>query len=326
MSVCNQMGNGHGKGEKKKKKGLVKEGTGRVDDLSREQSELENGDLQKGSELFHQERSRRIDVVKSLTKQHGTTSRDCDNVELNADCQDDARNGGDLNHVSPNEAKQGNVVGTLQNGDNPVDTFGDSSLASDCVTGNKSEKICGGHVTGEHNKATADPEQVEPAMSTGDATGNTVGNVPSEDLGDVPTDISRNAAVNIPTNIRDDITVKVPVSVSGNVLDDVETPGNISGVCAPSGVVPKYALCPNQSVPGMGSTQKKTPTTGDDITSERDETRSEGVSSTQSIQPTPPPKIESSSPMPMQIVPGVNNTKSAKDDTESVKGRNNRVF
>ena len=324
MSVCNQMGNGHGKGEKKKKKDLVKEGTGHVDDPSREQSELENGDLQqKGSELFHQERSRRKDVVKSLVKQHGTTSHDCDNAELNADCQGDARNGGDLNHVSPIEAIQGNEVCTLHNGDDPVGTFGDSSLVSDHVTGNKSDKVCGDHVAGEHNKTTADPE---PGMNTGDATGNTVANVSGEVLGDVATDIPRNAAVDVPANIRNDITATVPVNVPGNVPDDVETPGNISGVCAQSGVLSKYAMCPNQSVPGMGSAQKKTPTTGDDITSEPDETRAEGISSTQSIQLTPPSKIESSSPMPMQIVSGVNHTESAKDDTENVKGRNNRVF
>ena len=328
MSVCSQMGNDHGKGGKKKKKDLAKEGTGLVDDPPREQSQLENGDLrQKGSELFHQELSRRRDVVKFLAKQHGTASRDCDDGELNADCQSDAMNEGDLNHVSPNEATQGNIVCSLQNGEDPVVTFGDSSLASDCVRGNKSDKVCGDHVAGEHNKATADPELVEPGMNTGDATGNTVSNVPGEVLGDAPIDIQRNVPVDIPADVEDGIPGTVPVYVPGNVPDDVETLGNISGVCAQSGMVPKDPLCPNQSVPGMGSAQKKTPTTGDDKTSEPDQTRSESTSSTQSIQQTPSSKIESSSPTPMQIVSGLNHAKSTKDDvTENVKGRNNWLF
>ena len=315
MSACSQMGNGHGKGERKKKKDLVKEGTGLVDDAP----QLENGDLQqKGSELFDQERSRRRDAVKLLAKQHGTASLDCDNDELNADCQGDVRNGGESNHVSPNETTQGNVVCTVQNGEDPVGTFGDPSLASDSVTGNKSDEVCGDHVTGEHNKATADPELVDPGMNTGDATGNTVSNVPGEVLDEVPIDVQRNAPDDIPANVKE-----IPGTVPVDVPDDVET----FGVCAQSGVAPKYALCPNQSVPGMCTAQKKTPTIGDDITSEPVETRSDSISSTQSSQPTPPSKIESSSPTPMQIVSGLNNTKSAKDDvTENVKGRNNKMF
>lgn len=379
MSVCSQMGNGHGKAEKKKKKDLLKEGTGLVDDQPPEQSELENGDLQqkgselfqqdwsrrrvivkdlarqcgttshdsdngelnvdcqgdggngdvqqKGPELFHQEQSRRRDVAKDLAKQHGTTSHDCNNGELNADCPGDAENAGNINQVSPNEAIQGNVKCTLRNGEDSVGAFGDSSLMSDCVTGNKSDKVCGDHVTGEQNKTTADPEVVKSGMSTGDATGNAIGNVPGEVLGAVPIDNSRNTPVDVHTNVSDDIPGAVLVNVPSNVSDNVETPGNISGVCVQSGVVPKHALCPSQTVPGMVSIQKKTPTTGDDITSEPDETRAEHFSSNKSIPPTLPSKIESGTPTPMQMVSGVDYTKSTKDDdTENLKGRNNRGF
>ena len=296
MSVCSQMGNGDGNEDKKKKK----------------EPELENGYLrQEGSELFHQDRSKRRNVVKSLAQQHGTTSRDCDNGELNSGCQADGRNASDLNHVSPNEAKQGNSVCTLQSGEDPVCTFSDSSLASDPVTDNKSDKVCGDHVTG----ATADPELVTSSMSTGDATGNVVGNVPVDNPRNAPVYVS---AYDSPTAVPDD--------VPGNVPDDVETPGDISGICAPSGVVPKHAMRPNQTVPTMGAAQKKTPTIGEDISSEPDKTRSESILSSQSSQPTPPSKIESSSPTPMQLVSGVNHTKSTEDhDTENLKGRNGRV-
>ena len=365
MSVCSQMGNSHGKAEKKKKKELVK------DDPQREQSELENGDLQqqgselfqrdflkrrdrtrdlvrqcgttshesdisklnvecqgyggngdlqqKGSELFQEEQSRRRDVAKDFPKQRGTTSHESDSGELNVDCQGDAENVDDVNLVSPNEAIQSNVRCTLWNGEDPIGGFDDSSLVSDHVTGNKSSKVCGGLVTDEHDKATTDPELVKSGMSTGDATGNAVGNVSGEVHADVPTD--RNAPVDIPAYGSDaipgNVLVDVTGNVTGNVADNVETPGNISGVCAQSEEVPKHVLYPNQTVPAMVSTPKKKPTTGDDISSEPVETSSE-----QSIPPTPPSKKESGTPTPMQIVSGVNHAKSSKDDAENLKGRN----
>ena len=319
MSVCSQMGNGHGKGGKKKKKDLVKEVTGLVEDPPREQSELGNGNLQlEGSELFRQERSRRRDVVKDLAKQCSTTSHDCGDGELNVGSQGD---------VSPNEATQDNVRCTLQNGEDPVGAFGESRLATDHVTSNKSDIVCGDIMAGEHNKETADPELVQPDMSTGDATGNAVGNIPVEVPGSAPINVPGNTPVNIPGNVTDDIPSTFPVNVSCNVPDHVETDGDISSVCVQSGVVPKHVSCPNQTIPSMASAQKKTPTTGDDISSQSDETRSEYISSNQFTQPTPPAKIESSSPTPMQLVSGLNNTKSADDgETENLKGRNNRVF
>jgi len=342
------MGNSHGKAEKKKKKELVQ------GDPQREQSELENGDLQqqgselfqrdflkrrdrtrdlasqcgttshesdisklndecqgdggngdlqqKGSELFQEEQSRRRDVARCGTKSH-----ESDNGELNVDCQGDAENVDDVNLVSPNEAI-------------PIGAFDDSSLVSDHVTGNKSSKVCGGGlVTDEHDKASTDPELVKSGMSTGDATGNAVGNVSGEVHADVPTD--RNAPGDIPAYGSDaipgNVLVDVTGNVTGNVADNVETPGNISGVCAQSEEVPKHVLYPNQTVPAMVSTPKKKPTTGDDISSEPVETSSE-----QSIPPTPPSKKESGTPTPMQIVSGVNHAKSSKDDAENLKGRN----
>ena len=361
MSVCSQMGNSHGKAEKKKKKDLVK------DDPQREQLDLENGDLhqqgselfrqdvqrrrdmakglarqcgttslerdigelnvdcqgdggnddlqQRGTELYRQDLLRRRDVAKDLTKQHGTISHESDVGELNVDRQGDTKNVGDINQVSANEARC-----PLGNVEDPIGSFDDSSLVSDHVSGNKSSEVCGGHVTEEHDKETTDPELVESGTSSGDASGNTVGNVPGETPGDFP--IDGNAPVNVPANGGDDIHGTVLVSVTGNVPDNVETPPNISGVCAQSEEVTKHALHANQIVPSMVSTQKKTPTTGVDISSEPFEIRSE-----QSIPPTPPSKIESGTPTPMQIVSGVDNTKSSKeDDTENLKGRNGRVL
>lgn len=315
MSVCSQMGNGHGKGEKKKKKDLEKKATGHVDDAPRGKVEVENGDLQhEGTQLFHQERSRRRDVVKDLAKQRSSPALpDCGDGEFNACSQGD---------VSP-EAIQDGV------------RYCDSSLASN----NKSDMVCGDIMAGEHNKTTTGPELVESGMGSGGSTGNAVGNIPVEVLGDVPVDVPGNNHVGIPANITDDIPDTVPNDAAGNVTGDilstvpddasannsdhVETPGDISGVCG-SGVVPKHASLPNQTIPDMVSTQKKMPTTGDDFSGEPEETGPECISSYQSTQPTPPSKIELNSPSPMQLVSGV---KPKNDgEKENLKGRNNRVF
>jgi len=360
------MGNGHGKGEKKKKKDLEKKATGHVDDAPRGKVEVENGDLQQeGTQLFHQERSRRRDVVKDLAKQCSSPALpDCGDGELNVGSQGD---------VSP-EAIQGGV------------RYCNSSLACS----NKSDMVCGDIMAGEHNKTTTSPELVESGMGSDGSTGNAVGNIPVEVLGDVPVDVPGNNHVDIPANVTDDIPDTVPndapgnvtgdisgtvpvdvlanvtdgihdtasVDAAANVIDDirdtvpadaaanvtddilrtvpddasannsdhVEIPGDISGVCG-SGVVPKHASLPNQTIPGMVSTQKKTPTTGDDFSGEPDETGPEYISSYQSTQPTPPSKIESSSPAPMQLVLGVDHAKPENNgEKENLKGRNNRVF
>lgn len=329
------MGNGHSKGGKKKKKDLVKEGSGLVDDPPSEQPELENGDLQReGLKLFYKDRSRRRDVTKDLAKERGTTSRDCGDGELNGSSQGDGENVGDTNHVSPNEALQGNVRCTLQDGEDPVGAFGDSSLASDHVTGNKSDKVCGDIMAGEHNQTTADPVLVRSGMSSGDATGDA--SVTSDN---VPVDVTSNVAVNAPgivaVGIHGDVSSSapyVPINIPGDAPRNVpfEGPGNVpDDVPVPSGLVLNHASRPVQA-------QQKKPTTGDDTSSDQEHTRSgkappqeqnEYISPNQSIPPTPPSKIESSSPSPMQIVSGVIHTKSAKDDdAENLKGRNYRVF
>ena len=362
MSVCSQMGNGHGKGEKKKKKDLAKKATGLVDDPPRGKLEVENGDLQQeGTQLFHLDQSRRRDVLKDLAKQHSSPALpDCGDGELSVCSQGD---------VSP-EAIQGGV------------RYCDSSLACS----NKSDMVCGDVMAGEHNQTTTGPELVESVMGSGGSTRNTVGNIPVEVLGDVPgnthVDIPANVTDDIPdtvpnnapgnvtgdisgtvpvdvlanvtdgirdtasvdaaanvtddicdtvpgdaaANITDDILCTVPDDASANNSDHVETPGDISGVCG-SGVVPKHASDPNQTIPGMVSTQKKTPTTGDDFSGEPDETGPECISSYQSNQPSPPPKIESGSPSPMQLVSGVDQAKPENNgEKENLKGRNNRVF
>lgn len=62
-------------------------------------------------------------------------------------------------------------------------------MVSDCVRGNKFDKVCGDYVVGEYNKVIVDFELVELGMNIGDVIGNIVSNVFGEVFGDVFIDI-----------------------------------------------------------------------------------------------------------------------------------------
>ena len=139
---------------------------------------------------------------------------------------------------------------------------------------------------------------------------------------DVAVGTSGNGHVNVPHDVLGDISSTVP----GNAF--TETPSNISGVVTQSCLKPNPLFHPCQANPA----QLEMPTTGNNSSKNPEQTRSRkaqpeeqnDISDTipnQSIPPTPQSEIESSSPSPMQIVPGMH-TKPA----ENLKGENNRVF
>ncbi len=291
------MGNGQSQGVKKKKKGHVKEGAHLDDGSLSGPQELENGDLQhEGLDQFYKDRSRRKDVTKDLFKQIGMASHDCG--------KGDDRNLSD-NHASPNKAIPGDVGFAVQDGKDPIDAVGDSSLANGHAAGNESDRISGDTVPDE--SIQTDHVLVDPGLSPAghpcgaprDVAISTSGNVPASAPGDAPGDVAVDTSGDVPDNAPSNASGNnsgvaarnVAISPTGNapasapdvgpcdVYGDnpgtgpenasVKTPGDIPVGPAQSGLVPNPSSYPLQANP----TQQKMSTTGNN-TSSSEQTRS----------------------------------------------------
>ena len=356
MSVCSQMGNGQGKGGKKKTKNLVKEGTQLDEDSPSRPEEMENSDLQQeGLDLFEKDRSRRRDVLKDLVNQSGTYSHEGGDGHLLASSQDGVRNVSDDNHASSNEVRQGDVRSTVQVGKHPIGVLVDSSLANGHVTGNASGKNCGESVLINPGLSPSDHPGVTPGTDAPDGTsgrgpldvpnsahGNTPSDVPSNVPGgttqgtpdDLLVDAFANVTIDGPGSVAGSAPSGAPCDIRSDISGDgaanvpVEPPGNIS-VPAPSSLLPNP---PPSCTDQVDSAQKKMPTEGDGTSINLQQTRSgkappQEQNDYQSIPPTPKSEIESKTPSAMQFVPGIDGgTKSSKDnDAENLKGENYRV-
>ena len=356
MSVCSQMGNGQGKGGKKKTKNLVKEGTQLDEDSPSRPEEMENSDLQQeGLDLFEKDRSRRRDVLKDLVNQSGTYSHEGGDGNLHASSQNGERNISDDNHSSSIEVRQGDGRSTVQVGKDPIGVFVDSRLANGHVTGDVSGKNCGESVLinpglspSNHPRVTPGTDIPDGAFGRGpvdvpnSAHGNAPGDVPSNVPGGTtqgtPEDLLVGAFANVTINGPGSVAGSAPSGslcdirsdISGNGFADVpvEPSGSIS-VPAPSSLFPNPPpSCPDQ----VDSAQKKMPTEGDGTSIYLEQSRSgkappQEQNDYQSFPPTPQSEIESKTPSVMQFVPGIHGgTKSSKgNDSENLKGENHRV-
>lgn len=343
MSVCSQMGNGHTKGGKKKKKDLLKEVTCHDDDPTSFQQELENGDLNKtleveGSRQFLEEKSRRRDLLKDLGKlkiksqeppenaaginpcSSGAPSSDCGVSQVNAGTQSDGRHIDDNNSL-PQKAVQDDLTCKVQDGNDSNGPFDDQ-----------------GHDLVDSPHPRSESDRVPDDVPTGG---------PGQ-VDDEPSDASESVHHGVPNNVPPGLalihdalegnsngaTVGATSSSPGlspnrgleghcdgaNVDAASSSPGQINAGLTPD---PLQASVTNPAQQKMGNAE--TTRSGKALPQEQGyQEQNEYVldtTSNQSIPPTPQSKTEFSTPPAMQIVPGLTQRMFTKDsDAEKLKG------